>query len=215
LPAFFATVSAPKNVPFSDGQFPVAVGAQYTFGQKVEGSAVVYFKRFGYELIHQRKIDINATTISFAVDIKNDLKILQNFFDQNVKIEVEFTDKLTAQLAAASTELIIKQFRHSIVFTGPSNFKPGLPFVFKLTVKKFDGSPATENSIIRLSTTFDGKNTLNETFQLDFTGSVDLEIEVLANATSLEILVRLFNSFVLFFIFLFSHWFSWYCQSLI
>ena len=47
LPAFYATVSAPAVVPISDGKFAVTVGAKYTFGQKVEGSATVTFKRWG------------------------------------------------------------------------------------------------------------------------------------------------------------------------
>lgn len=47
LPAFFATLKAPVNVPFSDGKFSVTVGAEYTFGQKVEGKALVSFKLFG------------------------------------------------------------------------------------------------------------------------------------------------------------------------
>lgn len=47
LPAFFATVSAPAAVPAVDGKFPVTVGAKYTFGQQVEGTATVTFKLWG------------------------------------------------------------------------------------------------------------------------------------------------------------------------
>lgn len=47
LPSFFATVSAPANVWGSDQKFSVTVGAQYTFGQNVKGTAVVSFKLDG------------------------------------------------------------------------------------------------------------------------------------------------------------------------
>lgn len=58
LPAFFATISAPTNVPYSAGKFPVTVGAQYTFGQKVEGTAVVSFMvngKFYFNYFHHEK----------------------------------------------------------------------------------------------------------------------------------------------------------------
>lgn len=191
LPAFAATVSAPKNVAFSDGHVPITVGAQYTFGQKVEGSAVVTFKQYGYQIIHERSVIINSSSITFDVDVVKDLKIDQIYYDQSITVEVQFTDKQTAQLAAARTEFTLVQFRHSILFKGASNFKPGLPYVFKVTVKKLDGSPAAEGSKISIQTIFNDQSPLNQTFFLDDTGSVDLDTDVPLNATYLQIIVSL------------------------
>lgn len=47
LPAFSAIVAAPNAVPIADGKFPVTVCAEYTFGQRVEGTAIVSFKLYG------------------------------------------------------------------------------------------------------------------------------------------------------------------------
>lgn len=189
MPAFSASVSAPNTVAYADNHVPITVGAQYTFGQKVEGSAVVTFKQYGYQIVHERSVVINSSSITFDVDIKKDLKIDELYFDQSITVEIQFTDKQTAKLASAATSFMISQFRHSIVFKGPQNFKPGLPYVFQLTVKKLDGSPAAENSQISLQTTFDGESPLNQTFLLDNVGSVDLETEVPVNATYLEVTV--------------------------
>lgn len=193
MPAFSASVNVPKNVAFADDYVPITVGAQYTFGQKVEGNAVVTFKQYGYQIIHERWIIVNSSSITFDVDIKKDLKIEQIYYDQSILVEVQFTDKQTAQLAAASTEFNLVQFRHTIVFKGLPNFKPGLPYVFKVTVKKLDGSPAAENSQILIQTFYNGASPLNHTFTLDETGSVDLDTEVPLNATYLEIIVGSFR----------------------
>jgi Macroglobulin domain MG3 len=189
LPAFSASVSAPQKVVFADNFVPITVGAQYTFGQKVEGSAVVTFKRYGYQIIHERSVVINSSSVTFEVDIKKDLKIDLIYYDESILVEIQFTDKQTAQLAAATTEFTLVQFRHTIIFKGVSNFKPGLPYVFKYTVKKLDGSPAAANSEIIVQTTFNGGSPLKQTFVLDNMGSVDLESEVSLNATYLEITV--------------------------
>jgi Macroglobulin domain MG3/Macroglobulin domain MG4 len=189
LPAFSASVSAPVKVAFADGHVPITVGAQYTFGQKVEGSAVVTFKQWGYQILYERSVTINASSITFDVDFTKDLKIDQIYYDQSILVEVQFTDKQTGQLAAASTEFTLVQFRHTIVFQGAPNFKPGLPYVFKVTVKKLDGSPAAENSNILIQTVFNGESIFNQTFTLDSAGSVDLESDVPLNATYAEFIV--------------------------
>lgn len=183
------SVSTPKSVPIADNHFPVTVGAQYTFGQKVEGSAVVIFKLYGHQIVHERSVVINSSSVTFDVDIKNDLKIDYIFFDQSILVEIQFTDKLTAKLASAATQFTLSEYRHSIVFKGPDNFKPGLPYVFQVTIKKLDGSPAAENSPISIQTTFDAKSKLNQTFLLNNVGSVDLETAVPVNATLMEVFV--------------------------
>lgn len=148
-----------------------------------------FFSFSGYLLVYEKQIEINSSSVTFDVDIKNDLEVSQPFYDQFVDVSVEFTDKLTAQLAAAKTKVNIMQYNYQIFFKGASSFKPGLLYVFKLTVKKFDGSPADENSPISVQTGFDDNQPLIETFTLDVTGSVDLQTGVAMNATSLEIIV--------------------------
>lgn len=147
------------------------------------------FKLYGYLLAHERTIVINSSAVTFDVDIKIDLKVLELYYDQFFEITVEFTDKLTNQLASASTQVNILQYRNQILFKGANTFKPGLPYVFQLTVKKFDGSPAAENSPILIRTSFDANEPMNQSFVLDDAGTIALEDQVPVNASSLLISV--------------------------
>jgi hypothetical protein len=182
-------ITAPKTVVFADGFAQISVGAQYTFGQKVEGSAVVIFKQYGYQIVHERSLTINASSVTFDVDIKNDLKIDVLYYDQQILVEVQFTDKQTAQLASAVTQFNLVQSRFTISILGMPNFKPGLPYVFTVFVKNLDGSPVAENSEILLQTSFNGVVIPNDTFTLDNMGAVELEEKVPMNTTYLEITV--------------------------
>lgn len=104
-------------------------------------------------------------------------------------VDVQFTDKLTAQLASTSAQVNVLQYRHKIIIDGPPNFLPGLPYIYKVTVKKFDGSPAPENAPFNVTTTFDNADPLNETFTLNNLGSQDVVSSVPVNATSIQISV--------------------------
>lgn len=113
-------------------------------------------------------------------------------YDTSLSIEVDFVDTLTAQLASASTEISILQFRNKILFSGDSSFKPGLPYAFELTVVKFDGSPAPQKSKILVQTIIDEQTPQNQTLSLDGSGKVDVEVAIPTNATALQILVSEF-----------------------
>lgn len=117
------------------------------------------------------------------------MKLEDVSYDTAIAIEVEFVDTLTAQLASASTQISILQFRNKILFSGDSSFKPGLPYVFELTVVKFDGSPAPRKSKILVQTITDERKSQNQTLSLDGSGKVDVEVAIPANATDLQILV--------------------------
>jgi hypothetical protein len=191
LPAFSAQISAPKAIPLSDGKVSVTVGAQYTFGQKVQGNAVVTFKQYGYQIVHERSVVIDSSSLTFDIDIKNDLKIDILHFDMEILAEIQFTDKQTGQLASAVTQFSIVLSRHSIILKGMENFKPGLPYVFSVFVKNLDGSPAPENSEIIVQTSFNDVISPNTTFKLDSMGSLELEEKVPLNTSYMEITVSI------------------------
>lgn len=111
-------------------------------------------------------------------------------YDTALLIEVEFVDTMTAQLASDSIEINILQFRNKILFSGDTSFVPGLPYVFELTVVKFDGSPAPQKSKIFVQTIIDEQTPHNQTLSLDGSGKVDVEVAIpTTNATALQILV--------------------------
>lgn len=151
----------------------------------------------GYNLIYERSLSIDSAAVTFDVDMKKDLAIAEVFYDQFLVIEVQFTDNLTGQLAFASAQLNILQFRNKILFDGASNFKPGMFYSYKLTAQKFDGSPAPADSKITSQIIVDGEaSSSNQTFTLDNTGSVETQTFVSLNTTSLQINVSRLSSMI-------------------
>lgn len=184
-----ATISVAPNVPYADGSFPVTVGALYTFGKNVRGKAVVTFLQWGYLVLHTRTVDIESSgNTVIDVNIIRDLKIATNYYDQDITITVDFTDSLTSKSASASTKVTICQYRYKIEFIGSSTFKPNLPYIFDIIVKRFDGVPAPANTDILIRAEFDySSGSAVESFVLDNAGDIELETDVPPSANSIQI----------------------------
>ena len=129
-------------------------------------------------MIHTRTVEITAASTTFDVDIVQDLGLYYLQWDQSISIEVEFTDKLTAKLASAATQIMLIYSKHKIIFNNPENFKPGLPLSYKVTVQNYDGSPAPANSMISVSTTFNynSYNAIQEKLALGAAGTTEVAI---------------------------------------
>ena len=132
----------------------------------------------GYQVIHTRTVEIAAASTSFDVDIVKDLGLIDVNWDQSISIEVEFTDKLTAKLASATTQVMLIYQKYKIIFNNPENFKPGLPLSYMVTIQKYDGSPAPANSMFSVSTTFnyDSSNSIQEKLAVGAAGTTEVVI---------------------------------------
>ena len=105
-------------------------------------------------MLHTRTVEITSASSTFDVDMIKDLGLTYFNWDHSISIEVEFTDKLTAKVDSASTKCTIISQKYKIFFNIPDYFKPGLPISYKVTVQKYDGSPAPAGSMFSVSTTF-------------------------------------------------------------
>ena len=124
----------------------------------------------------------------FDVNIINDLKMISNYYDQQITVTVDFTDSLTSKSASASIQVTICQYRYKIEFIGSSSFKPNLPYIFDFIVKRFDGVPAAANTDISVRVEFDySSGSAVESFVLDIAGDIQLETNIPPSATSIQI----------------------------
>ena len=105
-------------------------------------------------MLHTRTVEITSASTTFDVDIIKDLGSKYFNKDQFISIEVEFTDRFTAKVDYASTKCMLISQKYKIIFNKPDFFKPGLPISYKVTVQKYDGSPAPAGSMFSVSTTF-------------------------------------------------------------
>lgn len=138
----------PSKVAMTDGSFPVKVTAEYTFGQSVQGVALVRFtlwQWYGSSVLYERSVNINSASETFEVDIVDDLKLTEIYYDQNVDIEVEFTETITRKTVRGSSSITIVQYPYTAIFTGDDFFSPNTLYDFKLTLRKFDGTPVRKS----------------------------------------------------------------------
>lgn len=172
VPTYSVTIDAPSQVAFSDSKFGVKITPEYTYGQIVEGVAVVTFSRVIYRffggpialiarpigpifggpsttVLYTRTIDINSQSVSFQVDIEKDLGITQATYD-NVQVKVDFTEKVTKKVVSANTNIQIVPYAYSISFTDDgtinSAYEPNTELKLKLSIAKSDGTPVKIHS---------------------------------------------------------------------
>ena len=130
-------------------------------------------------MLHTRTVKITSASTTFDVNIAVDLKMIGVTWDQSISIEVEFTDQLTGKLASARAQVTLTYNKYKIIFVNPDNFKPGLPFSYKVTVQKYDGSPAPVNSMFSVTTTYnyEASKLAPEKYSLDAAGTKEVIIE--------------------------------------
>lgn len=147
------------------------------------------FLQWGFLVLHTRTVNIESSgNAVIDINIINDLKLNYNDYDQQITITVDFTDSLTSKSASASMEVTICQYRYKIEFIGSSTFKPNLPYIFDLIVKRFDGVPAAANTDISIRVEFDySSGSAVESFVLDIAGDIQLETDLPPSASSIQI----------------------------
>lgn len=129
LPKFEATIESPDHFCIEDGKVRVVVGAKYTHGKPLKGTAIVtvteedliFYFRYRKESIEKKQEELVQK--SFAIDgqetvefdIKNELKFDRNDDDsfsdvKKFKIKIQVTESLTGlQQSAKKTIKIHKR----------------------------------------------------------------------------------------------------------
>lgn len=155
LPTYSVSIDVPQQASVVDRTFPVKITADYTFGQSVQGVAVVTFSRRSFwwfrgrgesAQLFQRTVNINSASETFDVDIIKDLNI-ENTFAETIDIDVEFTEELTRKSVQAAATILIVQFSYSAVYTGDPSFSADTIYDLKVSLRKFDGR-SVNNTLI-------------------------------------------------------------------
>ena len=138
-------------------------------------------------MLHTRTVKITSASTTFDVNIALELKMTGVTWDQSISIEVEFTDQLTGKLASARAQVTLIYNKYKIIIVNPDDFKPGLPFSYKVTVQKYDGSPAPVNSMFSLRTIYfnDTSKPAPENHVLDAAGTKEVIIEKVPVGTTI------------------------------
>lgn len=154
LPTYSVSLVVPSAVAIRESTFPVTVTAQYAFGGVVEGVAVVTFSKnyYGYkgngqyglivQNLYTRVLNINSTSQTFQVDLRNDLQITQPY--ESVNVLVVFTESITRKQVSASRSFYTTQFAYDIVWSdnlfNTQTYSLNDTINVKATLKKQDGT---------------------------------------------------------------------------
>lgn len=161
LPTYDVKVELPERVPIPDGTFETKVIATYTFGEVVEGEAVVTFWKTFYEFVRndyddygngwrpwwgprgrweQRRVDLFVKTLTidsvaetFEVSIANDLKAT---YAESINVHVQFTEALTRKVLETSAILNLVNYAYEMVFISSELLVPNQPYNIKAAVRR-------------------------------------------------------------------------------
>jgi hypothetical protein len=179
LPQYTVRVDVPEKVASIDQFFPVKVTAEYTFGESVQGVAVVSFYKTVYSkwndfddyggggprrrppiwgppkrvLIFQKQVNIDSASEIFDVDLLKDLKV-EPQTSENLEIEVVFTEELTRKSVSATSYLSIVPFAYELVLTslsGDNYFAPNSIFKYQIAMRRNDGTSAPAGTKVQIN----------------------------------------------------------------
>jgi hypothetical protein len=120
--------------------FQTKVIATYTFGESIEGVAVVTFWKNDYDRYPPRKdlfvktINIESAAEVFDVNIIDDLKVYGPGF---VNVEVKFTEALTRKVVETSVlDVGFVSNAYDTLLTGSEILVPNQPYNLKVSLRR-------------------------------------------------------------------------------
>lgn len=145
LPLFSASLSCPDQVSLSSSKFLVTINAEYTFGESVSGIATLSFNRYDDPVTYMKNVSLSASTNTFEIDIKKDLKFTLNQ-ERTFTVTLVFFDPLSNTKATDQKTISFVPYTFIVKTVGENNFKNGQPYAYKVAVQKLDGSPASKGT---------------------------------------------------------------------
>jgi Macroglobulin domain MG3 len=168
LPTYSIKIELPDRVAIPDEVFQAKVIASYTFGEAVEGEAVVTFWKTVWDWVQdqddggwgggwwnwwqprghyvERRVDLLIKTVTintaaeiFDVNIANDLQI---YNAEQINVHVKFTESSTKKVLETSTVLSIEQYAYETIVTGSDLLVANQPYNIKVSSRKIgSGTP--------------------------------------------------------------------------
>jgi hypothetical protein len=99
-----------------------------------------------------KKVQVNGKNSQVTFDMASDLHITDYFNQTLVKLDVAFEDDSTKRIESASSTVMVYKFA-TFRFEDISEkefITPGMPYKFRVMVKKFDGSVMKKSDVISL-----------------------------------------------------------------
>lgn len=105
LPKFEVTVSAPNDLTYSDRLVRLTIGAKYTYGEKVKGTAVVSITSQSWTAtpakpVIERTVEINGN--GYAEFQMAELKVNPQNYQDSFNVKAAFAESLTGKRHAES-----------------------------------------------------------------------------------------------------------------
>lgn len=101
LPKFEVTVTAPKDLTYTDRSVRLAITAKYTYGGDVKGTALVSITSQSWSAtpagaIVERKVELNGN--GFAEFLVSELKVSPQNFQDTFDVKASVTESLTGSI---------------------------------------------------------------------------------------------------------------------
>jgi hypothetical protein len=151
LPSYSVKVEVPKIAAIPSLTFQTKVIAAYTFGESVEGVAVVTFLKSDYsyyyyptrKVLFVKTVNISSAAEAFDVNIKDDLKI---YYAESVNVEVKFTEAFTRKVVETSAAIQFVWYAYEMLLTGSEVLVPNQPYNLKVSLRKVGtGVPVSQS----------------------------------------------------------------------
>lgn len=151
LPKFEVIVTPEPRVTFKDGKIVASIETKYTYGKSVKGEVTISafptlyvgsLQPFERQIISRKVMPIDGrVTVEF--NIQNELRLADET-ERDVIIEAVVEEALTGRKQNSTGKVTIRLHKYKIDITGPSSFKPGLPYTAVAKVSYHDGSPVRD-----------------------------------------------------------------------
>lgn len=136
LPKFEVTIDGKAHQTYKDGKIFGTIRSKYTYGKPVKGEATVSIERtdnrgwqpMKTDVLIQKTIDIDGKGI-FEFDMKTDLKLDENEYQSEYKIQAVVVEALTGRKQSATFTVTLHLNAYTITKVSDAySYKPGLPF---------------------------------------------------------------------------------------
>lgn len=157
-PHFEVHIDTDSEIAHAKRKIEMKIYAKYNFEEYVKGTAKMTVKKFwsttgnDKHLSFIRELGIINETLSYNIDLVNDLKMVNAMRDMLVTVEVEFKETATDKIMRKTSKVII---RHDKAFNirikrEERYFKQGFPYKVDFIITNLDGSPAKIRNNLKL-----------------------------------------------------------------
>lgn len=212
MPKYEVTIDSATAFSAKDGKIRAIVRSKYTYGKFVKGEAIVSLtptSSYGY--YRPRHITENRDSIIKTVpidgkgtvefDVDSELRLsdfTENSYQREYEMRATVIEELTGQNQSTSKSIYIFPTRYRFEPKDlPTQFTPGIPMTFQVTVSRHDDSPVLLNDETKWITIGkmidryqDNENVTYYKFELNANGTADIRIPTSLKDSTFYLQVR-------------------------